>query len=109
MQDVEFSLGSNRGEMFDPTVTMQDVVDTLSKPYKLYLYFGTAVDRPQVFIATEDSWLNNHQLFTLMISDPKMVGFNHRQYLEIVGLVCNILVGSCFFTLCVLSQLVFLG
>ena len=46
MQDVEFSLGNNHGEMFDPTVTMQDVVDTLSKPYNLYLFFGTGVDRP---------------------------------------------------------------
>ena len=46
MQDVEFSLGNNHGEMFDPTVTMQDVVDTLSKPYKLYLFFGIGVDRP---------------------------------------------------------------
>ena len=56
MQDVEFSLGNNHGEIFDPTVTMQDVLDTLSKPYRLYLYFGTGVDRPpQVFIATEES------------------------------------------------------
>ena len=75
---------------------MQDVLDTLSKPYRLYLYFGTGVDGPpQVFIATEESWLKNHQLFTLIIRDPKVVGFNHRQYLEIVGLVCNILVCSC--------------
>ena len=46
LQDVEFTLGSSSGEIFDAGCRMQDVVDALSKPYRLYLYFDTGVDRP---------------------------------------------------------------
>ena len=46
LQDVEFSLGSSSGDIFNPSITMQDVVDAPRKRYRLYLYFGTGVDRP---------------------------------------------------------------